>query len=377
MNTARNQVRLIQERVKSYSSRRTLLWLAICFLFIPVLAGCNSAGSATALPTGTVPASVTASPTPVTPTVPPTPTPQPRAILWAPPQADPDQAAGLEALLTELAAGAGLSLDVVQTLDSANLSPAVKVVLVLPPDPGVAAAAAAAPQIQFLAVDLPGLQPGPNLNSISAQAARPDQQGFLAGYLASLVTPDWRVGVISPGDDPAGKANRQGFINGVVFYCGLCRPAYPPFVQYPVTIELPPGASPADEQAAADALIAQGVTTAYVAPGAGNPGLLEYLAQQGVNLIGTASPPANVGEHWIATIGADLEAALRQAWDQALGLPAASDPQSETSSPALAITDRNEALFSIGRQRLAEQVQAELASGLIDTGVDPQTGELR
>jgi hypothetical protein len=205
---------------------------------------------------------------------------------------------------------------------------------------------------------------------VATQSAQPDQQGFLAGYLATLVTPDWRVGVISTSNDLAGKAERQGFLNGAIFYCGLCRPAYPPFVQYPVYAEIASGASAADQQAAADSLIAQGVTTVYVAPGAGDAGLLEYLASKGVNLIGGVTPPQGIRDRWIATIHGDWLEGVRLAWEAALS----GQPGGNASLP-LAITLVNETLLSTGRQRLAEQIRYELASGLIDTGVDSATGD--
>jgi hypothetical protein len=291
-------------------------------------------------------------------------------VLLASPGSDPQQTTALQELLADLAARDGLEFQTATSLSPAELTPDLRLVAALPPDPGLAALAAAAPRTQFLSIDIPGLPASANLSQIDTQAARPDQQGFLAGYLASLVTADWRIGVISTGDDPAGKANRQGFLNGAVFYCGLCRPAYPPFVQYPVYEELITGAGAADQQAAADSLIAQGVTTVYVAPGAGDASLLEYLAGKGVNLIGGETPPEGVQNNWIATIQGDWLEGVRQAWKQALS----GQPAGDTNLP-LAITDRNETLFSLGRQRLAEQTRDDLATGLIDTGIDPATGE--
>jgi hypothetical protein len=43
----------------------------------------------------------------------------------------------------------------------------------------------------------------------------------------------------------------------------------------------------------------------------------------------------------------------------------------------LAVTHRNDSLFSTGKQRLLEEILADLQAGYIDTGVDPQTGEPR
>lgn len=335
-----------------------------------ILAGCSSGGLSSATET---PQPVTSTPTlQATDTPLPSPTPEPRLVLLAPEGADPAGIGEVEKLARELAAGEGLKLEVKQALTSADLTSDVRVVIALPPDPGLAAMAAAVPQTHFVALGIPGLQPGGNLAVVDPGSRQADQEGFLAGYLASVLTPDWRVGVISTADSPDGKSARLGFTNGVIFYCGLCRPAYPPFVQYPIAYDLPAGAGQAELQAAADAMISQAVTTVYVAPSASDPFLLDYLAQAGVNLIGGSAPPESVKEHWIATIQPDLLAGLQQAWEQwtSGAAPAA-------QSLPVAVVDRNEALFSVGRQRLVDQIAQELTAGLIDTGVDPTTGEAR
>ena len=342
-------------------------------MIILVILGLGACSSGKTPDSPTVqPLNATATPTIFQPSATPTPspTPQPRVVLLAPAGSDPQQKEALQTLLTDLAAQSGLDLQVLASASPADLTPDVRVVVALHTDPGLTALATAAPQTQFLAVGIPGIQTGTNISVVETQGVRPDQQGFLAGYLASLVTTDWRVGVLSTNDNPAGMAQRQGFLNGAIFYCGLCRPAYPPFVQYPLYADLASGASASDQQAAADGLIVQGVTTVYVAPGAGDSSLLEYLAGKGVNLIGSEPPPAGISEHWIATINGDWLTGVRQAWDRIMN----NGPVSDLSVPLL-IGDRNETLFSTGRQRLAEQVRNELASGAIDTGVDPATGE--
>lgn len=363
---------LINKLTKSQAGFNKKAWIrgiVIC-LFGLVLTACGS-------PAATMPAAVEAETLPtLTATVgladtpAPTAIPQHRAVLLAPAGADAQQVASLTELLGELAAQAGLDFQSLPALAPAELDPGLRVVVALGPDPGLAGLAAAAPQTTFLAVGIPGLSPADNLLAIDPAGARADQQGFLAGYLAAVVTPDWRVGVISEVDSPAGKAQRQGFLNGVLFYCGLCRPAYPPFVQYPLAGDLTSSASEAEQIAIADTLIAQGVTTLYVAPGAGSPALLEYLAGQDIKLIGSVPPPAGLAEHWIASLSADWLTGVRQAWEQALAGQAAGAPPLP-----LAIDHVNESLLSVGRQRVVEQIRDELAAGWIDTGVKPETGE--
>lgn len=363
---------LIDKLIKSQASFNKKAWIrgiVIC-LFGLVLAACVS-------PAATTPATVEAETLPVltatvgpTETPAPTATPQPRAVLLAPAGADAQQVAALTDLLSELAAQAGLDFQSLPALTPAELDPGLRVVVALAPDAGLAGFAATAPRTTFLAIGIPDLPQTDNVLAIDPAGARADQQGFLAGYLAAVVTPDWRVGVISEVDSPAGKAHRQGFLNGVLFYCGLCRPAYPPFVQYPLAGDLTSSASEAEQIAIADTLIAQGVTTIYVAPGVDSPALLEYLAGQGINLIGSASPPAGLAEHWIASLSADWLTGVQQAWEQALEGQAAGAPPL-----SLVIDHVNGSLLSVGRQRVVEQIRDELAAGWIDTGINPETGE--
>lgn len=293
-----------------------------------------------------------------------------KAVLLALPGADTGKVIALQEMLAELTAQEGLTLETVQELDGTQLDPAVRLVIALPPDPGILNLAAANPQVQFLAIGIPGVQSAQNLSAVFSGGDRPDQQGFLGGYLAAMLTPDWRVGVISAPDSPAGKANRNGFANGVVFYCGLCRPAYPPFVQYPVFADIPSEAGDAELQAAVDALRASAVKTVYVSPGVGQAALLEKLAAADMQIIASGTPPPSIGAAWIASVSVDEMAALRTIWPHWI----AGEAVVNLDVP-LALTERNPERFSPGRQQFLERILADLLAGYIDTGVDPQTGD--
>ncbi len=347
-----------------------LLLTGMVAIIILAIAGCGNRQTASPSPagTGTSPvASVAATPTSV-----PTPTPQARLVLFAPAGSDAEKVAALQDLVSGVAEQNGLAFEQVEALNQDGLTPDVRAVVALPPDPGLAELAASAPATDFLAVGIPGLAASENLTVLESMGGRADQQGFLAGYIAALVTVDWRVGVITPAGSTDGKAALNGFQNGVVFFCGLCRPAYPPYVQYPIAVEIPPGAGQAEQQAAADALIAQGVQTAYVYPGAGDDWLLNYLAQAGLYLIGGTEPPAGLEGSWIATVSEDWQASVVESLNMML-----QGSKTVPVSSALVITNVNEELLSQGRQRLAEQTRQDLADGLIDTGVDPNSGERR
>jgi hypothetical protein len=303
----------------------------------------------------------------------PTPTPEANlVVLLAPPGADSEVSLGAQSLLSELATKEGLSFETRTEFNELELNPSVRLVIALPPDPGIANLVAANPNVQFLAIGIEGLEPGPNLSLIGSAGSRPDQRGFLAGYLAAVISQDWRVGVISRGDTVEGNAARLGFINGVVFFCGLCRPTYPPFLQYPFYVELPDAASQVEQQAAVDQMVASAVKTVYVSSGAGDVSLLEALAQANIDLIGSESPAESLRDQWIASIRLDQEAAIEKLWQDLLN----GEGGNQISAP-ITITDVNSQILTPGRQRLVEQMLSELLTGYIDTGVDPQTGQLR
>lgn len=338
-------------------------------LIIGLLAAC---GKAPAAPTVTpelviVPTATTE----VKPTPTATNTPAPSlAVLLASPGADMNQTGVLQTALNDTITAAGLHWQVRQQLTPGELGPTVRLVVALPPDPGLAALAATASDTQFLAIGIPGLEPTENLSVVGAQGPRPDQQGFIAGYIAAMLTPDWRVGAITISDSVEGRAARSGFLNGAVFFCGLCNQSYPPFYDYPRYVELPASASSAEWQAAANHMIDYYVETVYVAPGAGDLAMLATLTAAGINLIGSGVPSEAIQANWVLSFASDPLALVQQV------LPEILAGQGGQNLPLpLELTQINPALLSPGKQALVEQVLVDLLAGYINTGVDLVTGE--
>ena len=345
--------------------------LVLLTIIVLGTAACNSESQKTATQTGLV--ETVALLQTDTPTTSPSPTAlQPLVILYAPPGSDASLVDDLGSELSELAAQDGLRFDTRSQMLESDFEEDLRLVVVLSPDPGVLNLTQTYPQVQFLAIGISDLEAGGNLSVIGTGGNRPDQQGFLAGYLATVVTPDWRVGIISQGDTTSGMAARNGFVNGVIFYCGLCRPVFPPFYQYPSFYDLPGGASQEEQQAAADFLIGQSVQTVYVFPGMADSFLMEYLAQAGVNLIGADTPPAGVQNNWIASVQTDLVSSVKEVWPRLVN----GEGGISLELP-LIITNRNAGLFSPGRQHHVENLLSDLMAGYIDTAVNPLTGEAR
>jgi hypothetical protein len=296
------------------------------------------------------------------------------AVLLASLGADQAQVSSLQTSLNEIVTASGLRWQVRQQLSTDDLVPALRLVVVVPPDPGLAELVAAAPDTQFLALGIPSLETAPNLTTIGGEAGRPDQQGFIAGVIAAMLSADWRVGVISLSDTIDGRAARTGFLNGVVFFCGLCRPAHPPFYEYPLYIELPSTATSVEWQEAANYMVDHDALTVYVYPQSGDEAMLSILAAGKVNIISSGEIPQAALSSWVVSLTTDPMSLIH---NQVVGLLDGSISTGQSLVVPIQFTQINPLLFSPGKQRMAEQILSDLQAGFIDTSVDLTTGENR
>jgi hypothetical protein len=267
----------------------------------------------------------------------------------------------------------GLQLETTSELSSADLSDDIRLVVALPPGSGVAQLAESNPQIQFLTLGVPDIEAGGNISTIKVSGSRADQIAFVAGYLAAAVTPDWRTGVLGEPETPGGKAARNGFVNGLVYFCGLCRPVYPPFPMtgYPIAESLSSGGSPTDWQATIANLQTWQVNTVFVDPGIATEELYRELANAGLNIIANELPPEGLSDQWIAAIhsGDPIEAVIEM-WADLI-----SGQGGLVVQMPLTVEAVNPELFSPGRQEMVNEMLKEFSEGYISTGVDPETGD--
>lgn len=330
--------------------------LIILFVVIAVALGACGGSESTATPT----------PAPAdTPIVLPTSTAAPvtpLAILVVPADLDPETSNLYQKTVYDLAQASGMRFQVRNTLTAADLEPGLKVVIMFPPDPGLAALAAAAPQAQFLAINIPGVTPGGNI-SVLGNSAQPDVIGFLAGYTAAMITDDYRIGMLLPKDNADAMRALNAYAAGMVYYCGLCRPFYYLPHSFPQYFEIGAEEDPNNYDAYADLLMKQySVRTIYLYGDIATPDLITYLNTTGVSMIGTVTPPAQRAG-WVMTIQSDVNKAIQSAWP---GL--VSGQGGVTVQSPLGLTDVDPGLLTPGKQRLAEQVLSDLQAGLISTG---------
>ena len=333
--------------------QRLIILTLLLVLALSACGGSEAAGTSTPVPTDTAIVPPTLTPTAATPL----------AILVLPPDLDPDTSNLYQKTLYDLTQTSGLRFQVRNTLTAADMAePGLKVVISLPPDPGIAALAAAAPQVQFLAINIPEAAAGGNI-SILGSNAQTDVAGFLAGYTAALITDDYRIGMLMPKDNADAVRGLNAFATGMRFYCGDCRPFYFYSWTYPQYVEIPAEEDKSHYNAFADILILQyKVGTIFIHPDVATTEVQNYIGTTGVYMIGTKTPE-QLPAGWVMTIQPDIIKAIQNAWP---GL--VSGQGGVTVQSPLGLSDIDETILTPGKQRLVEQTLNDLQAGLISTG---------
>jgi hypothetical protein len=336
--------------------RRCFSFGIIVSAVVLALNACQAAPTQTATPIVDIPALKATLSQPPAPT---TAADSPAVILLAPQQADGDQKNQIDGALKDLSTQTNVSYGVLESLTAEQVTSATKLIVVMAPDPGLAGLAQALPKVSFLGLGISlGDSLPANVDVLTDAGISPEISAFTAGYIAAQVTDEWQVGALGDSNTPAGQAAVDGFINGAEFFCGLCNPSHPPFTDFPTSGSLSTGASQADAAAAVDALVKAGVKTLYVPSELSTPDLLTYAAEQGMNLIGTQTPPEAVRPQWIVTIGSDLGGTVRTLWPD---LMAGKAGVSVKMKPGL--MDINSSLVTAGKQRLINDVIQSLVDG--------------
>jgi hypothetical protein len=307
--------------------------------------------------------SLTATPAPTdTPIPPPTLTATsvvPLTILVLPATLDAETSNLYQKTVYDLTQAAGMRFQVRNTLTTADLEPGLQIVIALPPDPGIAALANAAPNVQFLAIGMPGVTAGGNVSVLGGNS-QSDIAAFLAGYTAALITDDYRIGMMMPRDNADAIRAFNAFASGMTFYCGTCRPFYYLNWTFPQYIDIPATEEKKNYNAYSDILMSQfKVRTIYLYPDIATQDLETYIGTTGTLMIGTQTPE-QLPAGWVMTIQPDVVKAIQSAWPQLLSGQGGLAVQS-----TLGLSDIDPTLLSPGRQRLVEQMLQDLQSGFV------------
>jgi hypothetical protein len=339
----------------SHSFRCTLI-LAILAIAISSCSDTTSTEPSTPvpsiLPTFTTP-SATLTPTPVIEKV----------VLFGTDHSSHTFSQPVSAILSELAQNQGWKLIETEERPVQEFLPGTRVVVVLPPDPGLQTIAFENPDIQFLSIGISGLQPASNLNIIGPDGFREDRIAFIAGYISTVLTKDWRSGLINQAPSEWTTAINQSFTNGVVYYCGICQLTYPPYYDYPISTSLSEAATDSDWESAINTLISQSVRTVFIYSSEVNLPALENLSQNGIALFGTNSPPDALEESWITTIRFAPETKIRDHWEDLVN-----QNGGWVEEVPIILDNVNGVLFSVGKQDWVQEIIDDVVGGYIETG---------
>lgn len=291
---------------------------------------------------------------------PPTPTlSAPTVLLVISPDADPVTALQLQTTVETLAVESSLSLTVINSLTPDLLTENVKIVVGLGTGADLAALALTAPAIQFVAIDQPNAVPSTNLSVIGDPLVEEERQTFMGGYLAALVSSDYKVAGLIPSDIPLTTEAQNAYMTGARFYCGLCKSLYPPYNIYPQVFTMPVSNDSTVIQTAVANLVALEAEVVYVHGQLIAPELLNLLTDRGILIVGGESPDM-ARNNWVGTVAVDPSPALTRIWgDVVAGTGGQQVPGS------IVLLDLESGLLSDGRRIMFDEMKTDLEENLV------------
>ncbi len=185
---------------------------------------------------------------------------------------------------------------------------------------------------------------------------------FLAGLATASNAYDWRCAGLLPADSLLWGADAADyFANGAHYFCGNCRPALAPYVNFPIVISLPGASSPESWSSQFDEAQRNFIYTAFLADEAVSQDLLQKLISLNVQMIGVSAPPAGLEGNWLATINFDWGATLNQIISRTLnGETEGTVPLVLSIIPGALTED-----FSSGKALLIQRAYDGLLTGLL------------
>jgi hypothetical protein len=290
--------------------------------------------------------------------------PAPKMLLIASQDIAHDAYSAIYSQMEAMSKKQGWILEQHQQLDPSLLSDETQLVVLMSPEASLAELASTHPDIHFVTIGLPAIQPGHNVTVIGPDGYRADQLAFAAGYLSAVITKDYRIGALIQEESGLGDQLMQPFVNGVIYYCGLCQSAYPPFYDYPITIRIEPGASEADWMNATQQLLAYEVETVFIYANDLYQAVSDQFHEQSVKLIGSHFPSIGIEGQWAATLRFAPEIVLGENWDEIVS----GEGRNPLTIPIM-LDNVNRGLVSQGRELWVQPILDDLVNGYIDTGI--------
>jgi basic membrane lipoprotein Med (substrate-binding protein (PBP1-ABC) superfamily) len=237
------------------------------------------------------------------------------------------------------------------------------------------------PETYFIGVDQAGGEtPLPNLLTLGGPDSRHDQLGFAAGMVAGLLTRGRIVTAVADTGSPTGMKYRNGFLHGVRYTCTRCRVDFIDLADLNATAF-------AAERARLNASLSSDVVFAAAGP-AGLAGL-QAAAQQGAWVIGAGQDVAAEAfgggaaagaERLVTTVYFDAETPVYRALSAfAGGAPLSGGLAFSAENGAIGLAPylvSEDVLIELDRNDIRAGLE-RLSTGLLDTGVDALTGQVR
>jgi hypothetical protein len=291
-----------------------------------------------------------------------------KVFLIANPADDPSLVNQLSAELGTLSAQAGLTLEQREGLQTGDLNGEIKVVVFSSNPSNLNELIGSQANIQFVVVTDQDIAPTANMTVVRVH---PEFSTFIAGYIAEMLTTDWRVAGLFPSDIPQSDLLQQTLQNGGRYWCGICHLENGPYVSFPLVAALPASSDANTWKATIDQLELNRVYTMVAWDLTNIPEVMQYisllnvLTEQGIFIhpvmLGNEVPSDALRPSWAVTLVPDVSTPLQAAWaDLMVGTGG------RTYLAGVKMTEINESLFGIGKQRLADETIQKLVQGLID-----------
>lgn len=243
------------------------------------------------------------------------------------------------------------------SLESAAVTESMKVIVIPTEVEGIGNIVSEHPATQFVVISDSEIPPAPNLHLIRSAEM---QKYFMAGYIATQVEMDFRIGGLFDEGDPKYQQKQDAFTNGVNYFCGRCVSSYQPIKLFPKTITVPAGGGDAAYLAAFEEINLNVLKTVYVPPAGFGMTFLNELAARGIRIVTTDAVPTDMLPLVVATVREDYSAALESIWDQVV-----SDAPTEPITASIKLDNADPTVLNDARMRLVNNAIEELRQGWV------------
>ncbi len=333
-----------------------IIFGAIALLLI--LAACDS----TTLTETSVPgASLTSSPTESLTETPPVLTPtqtEATVILLTAPDADAFVVSEVKDSLEGLVDESDFVL-AIQEGSSIEMLDNVPIVVAIGDSIDINNTAESYPDVSFVAVDNGSAVPSDNVSVIGNPTVDQQHRSFMAGYLAALVSEDYKVAALAPAEVESTEAALESFLIGMRFFCGICQTKYPPYQTYPQWETFPVDSSAETFQPILDNFENIGIEVIYIHGDLLSPQIMTAISNLNMRVVGDRRPDTT-GNNYVGTIISDPAPVLESIWQEIVD-----GNNGVMEAASIVLVDRNPDIVSEGRFRLFMEMAEDLRSGLV------------